>query len=272
MNLSQMYAAWLDSKKEEKDRDPKRLFVSDVGKCPRMVAYRMLETEMDFKAEQSKVNKTIMFDLAEHIEALLAEALKESGSLIAYQDGIDLSPRINWGGRLDIVATYNGGPRIIEVKTVHPNAFNYELDYYNHQCQAAVYDMYWWNTPEHHELPLLVYFDRGGQNTPVEQVVDYDADEIHMQMDNLEAMRDKLPELPGQMPKELHVRSYSKKIVLEPDHQCSYCDYALTCQPDMGKSVWAERDNADAPWTPKKAADPVVLAGFATKMAMEVLL
>lgn len=273
MNLSATLAAHLNAQKEEKDRDPARLYVSDMGKCPRMVAYRIQQTELDPVAEQSKVNKTIMFDLAERIEANLADALRAEGNLLGYQDGISLLPHENWGGRLDIVAMYKGSPRIIEVKTIHPNAFNHDIDYPQHHMQAAVYDIYYDWAGAQHDYPIVVYFDRGGQNTSIEQDCGYSRAEIESEMRKLEQAREYAlrGDLPPKMKKELKLRSYGKQIVLEPNHQCAYCDYAMTCKPDTGKSVWAERPDNKSPFTAKKKADPEMLAEFAREMATEVL-
>jgi len=273
MNLSATLARHLNAQKEEKDRDPARLYVTDMGKCPRMVAYRIQQTEVDPVAEQSRINKTIMFDLAERIEVNLADALRAEGNLLGYQDGISLLPHENWGGRLDIVAMYKGSPRIIEVKTIHPNAFNHDIDYPQHHMQAAVYDIYYDWAGTQHDNPIVVYFDRGGQNTSVEQDCGYSRGEIEAQMVLLENARTTAlaGELPPQMPKVLKLRSYAKQVMLEPSHQCTYCDYAMTCKPDMSKSVWAERPDNKSPFAAKKKANPEKLAAFAREMALEVL-
>ena len=104
MSLSHLVAKHINRDKEEKERDPMRLFISDIGKCPREVAYRMLETERDYESEQEMVNKTIMFDLAERIERNIIEALDSEGILIGEQIDIEMEDRENWGGRLDILA------------------------------------------------------------------------------------------------------------------------------------------------------------------------
>lgn len=259
--LSSIYARYVTSKKEEKERDPLRLFISDIGKCPRSIAYRMFETEKDEVLPQTIINKAIMFDLAEYMEHTLKLAFEQQGIEVEYQFEIPMEDFDNWGGRGDIIADY-GGRRIIEVKTVHPNAFKFGLDYPEHTYQAAAYDLFCAEKYKLSAAPLLVYFDRGGQNTPVEKVVDYEIDTIMSLIGHLEDVRYMLPELPEKLGKVLKERNYKKNLVREPDYRCNYCDYAGTCMPDMSTQVWASREKNDMPYTAKRVADPEVLAVF----------
>lgn len=271
MNLSTIYANHVA--KEEKERDQYRLFVSDVGKCPRMAGYRMIGQQRDAISEQSHLNKLIMFDLAEYMERTLYWALIASGQAIAYQDDVEFPDRENWGGRLDIIAGYPLAmtPRIIEVKTLHPNAFRYGIDYEAHRQQASVYHIY---CEEKYGLslpPLLVYFDRGGTNTPQEQEVNVDKDHTLALMDELERARDKAynGKLPARASKVLKVRDAGKSIKLEPSPDCRYCDWQGTCVPHMGKEVWATRVDVEGPWQPTKKAKPDMLEAFADRMVSE---
>jgi hypothetical protein len=157
-------------KQVKKERDPYRLFLSDIGRCPRQVQYRLLQAEKNPTTIQADYNKTIMFSIAEFIESELAKALAVEGVLWGYQGDVDIYDRENWGGRYDLMADYEG-KRIIEVKTVHPNAFRYTLDYQAHRYQAWSYHHYLAEAEGLTEFPLLVYFDRGGQNTAQEVVV-----------------------------------------------------------------------------------------------------
>ena len=133
MSLSAIYADFV--KKEEKDRDPLRLFVTDAGKCHRQIAYRLLDTEKDYVSPQAEINKLIMFDIAEYLEETLWVALLESNKGVDYQQDVVMHDRENWGGRFDIIADYDGGERVIEVKSLYPGAFKYDINYPAHQHQ-----------------------------------------------------------------------------------------------------------------------------------------
>lgn len=259
MSLSHIVAAHINRDKEEKERDKERLFLSDIGKCPREVAYRLLGTEKDPETEQEKINKTIMFDLAERIEANLIEALEAEGMLIAEQDDVHMPDRTNWGGRFDIIADYNGR-RIIEVKSVYPGAFNYDLveRYPQHHHQANAYDMYCRDAYLLDAPPLLSYWDRGGQNTPREVPVQFTWTDTVREMDRLEVARAELPELPPKLGKVLNLKNWYKDIMLEPDGRCKrpYCKYTETCKQDMSTSCMAHREKEGGiwlPWEMKKA-------------------
>lgn len=272
MSLSEIYAWYYDSRQEKKERDQLRLYVTDLGKCKRQVAYRLLGTPKNPKADQTVVNESIMFDLADFLELQLCDALDAKGLLLDYQRGINIYDHENWGGRLDILADYHGA-RVIEVKSVRSNKFNYadELPDRAHSKQAAVYDHYIREEDGEDSLqaaPLLWYVDRGGSNTPLEFPIEYDWEEIDAEMCALDKIREALDifddeSLPPQMQKVLKLRSYGKKIVLEPPWNCGYCDYSDACQPDMRKSEWANFDKGSGLWTPTSRADIAKLVLFA---------
>jgi hypothetical protein len=274
LSLSTLVAAYINKDKEEKERDPERLFLSDIGKCPREVAYRMLQTKKDPRTPQEDINSSIMFDLAERIERNLIDTLDYEGLLIAEQDDVIMPDRENWGGRFDIIADYNGR-RVIEVKSVYPGAFNYDLveRYPQHHHQANAYDHYCYEVYELDAPPLLSYWDRGGQNTPQEVDVQWTWYQTMVEMDRLDLTRDKLPELPNRLGKVMNLKSWYKDIILEPDGRCKkpYCKYTETCKQNMSTSCMASRENVDSPWVMKKAAkgNEEQLAEFMSKLALK---
>ena len=271
MTLARIYAEYIAQGKKQKERDPKRLFCTDIGKCPRQAAYRMLETEKNYQSPEAIDNKNIMFELADHIEDVLWLALREKDPRAVYQRNVDIG-RDNWGGRSDIIADYNGR-RVIEVKTVRSNAMSNELPKRPHVYQATVYHGSLKDEEELEAPPLLVYFDRGGSNPPQEYVLDdweARAMEVVVLIDELEDVRYNLPELPDKLDKVITERSYGKTLMHEPPWECNYCDYSDTCKPNMSKSCWAERGYDDV-WTVKKAADRVKLEQWATKNAHDIL-
>lgn len=272
LGISGMLATWIAKQKQEKDRDPMRLYLSDLGKCPRQIQYRLLQTPTNPASEQSIVNKELMFRQADNIETDITQMFAEGGHLWGFQESIEIPDRENWGGRYDIIADYPT-KRIIEVKTLHPNAFRYDLDYPTHRLQAWSYHHYLAQTEELKEYPLLVYFDRGGSNTPVEQIVT--PQPVVAVMDELDCARFECnvdQEVKwNQLPKVLKIRNAGKTIKLEPDGRCQYCDYSQLCAPDMGTEAWANRPDDVHPWVPTKKADPEALEAFATTIVEDSL-
>ena len=260
MTLSHLVAAHINRDKEDKERDPKRLFLSDIGKCPREVAYRLMEAERDHETEQEKINKTIMFDLAERIERNVIDALDAEGMLIAEQLDIEMPDRTNWGGRLDILADYYGR-RVIEVKSKYPGAFKYDLTtkYIWEHHQARSYDHYCHDGYGLTAEPLLSYWDRGGQNTPQEVLVAVEWASTCQEMDVLDDTRERLPELPERLGKVLNLKNWYKDLILEPDGRCKrpYCKYTETCKQDMSTSCMASRTKEGGMWLPWKTKKAV---------------
>ena len=246
--------------RDEKDRDPLRLFCTDVGRCPRAVALRMTQAAKRPISENEARNQRFMWNLAEYIEEMLSFALADKEMLGGYQDSVPIDDHENWGGRLDILTTE---PRVIEVKTIRPNAFNFhDRPKKEHVYQAVIYQHYLG-----HELkPILVYFDRGGANTPEQYEVSYSWDRIATMMDELDAVRDNLPELPGILPPMLKRTDRGKNVKLMPDWRCGYCDYReASCQPHASTSLWVEGT------TIKPTADIDKLAEWAEEQADEAL-
>lgn len=268
VNLSQIYAEYIDSLKDKKVRDPQRLFVSDVGHCPRSVSYRIQETEKNPVADQTLWNKTIMFDLAQQMEWRMVEALDHAGLLIAEQLDVDIFDRENWGGRFDFIADVDG-IRVIEFKTANSNAFRHPFDRPDYRLQASVYHIYCEEEYGLDAQPLIPLFDRGGTNTYKWEEVVVEPEKVKYLMDELECVRNGM-EAP-QLEKVLVKRSYDKQIVLEPPWSCGWCDYSDVCKPDMGTSIWAVRKDNRDPWEAKKAADPVKLAAYCTSIVDEIL-
>ena len=258
MSLALIYDEYLQSLNEQKERDPLRLFVTDVGKCPRAVALRLSQAPKRTISEGEARNQRFMWDLAEYIESTLMNALSDKGLLEGYQLPIPIEDHENWGGRLDILTTE---PRIIEVKTVRSNAFNFDdRPKKEHVYQAAIYSHYL-------DAPAtLAYFDRGGANTPEEYEVEHEWEPLAKMMDELDAVRDDLPNLPPILPKVLKRTDHKKNIKCVPDWRCGYCDYReASCQPHTSSETWAEGSII------KPKADLDVLVKWAEEQADEIL-
>jgi hypothetical protein len=267
-SLFDIYAGYLDAMRIEKERDPKRLFVTDVGKCPRQVALRLIGAERKAILPHNKM----MWDLAEYIELTLMKALDAEGLLYEYQAPIRISDHENWGGRLDIVQfVADDTLRIDEVKTVRSNSFNYsDRPKRPHEYQGTIYDHYYDYGEHSHVAPVLWYADRGGSNPPEEYEVGCDFALVRPLMDELDAVRDNLPELPKMLPKVCKLASYGKVLKYVPDWQCGYCDYRdVSCHPDMSEETWGELRGT---WAWKQKAKLDVVSSWAQQEGKDAIL
>lgn len=260
--------------KVDKVRDPFRLYATDIGKCPRQVAYRLLSTEKDYESPEKQRNDQRMFDVAEFIEAMLTAAFMWRGDLISHQTPVLFAQRDNWGGRTDLIVELDGHRRIIEVKTHRGNASNYTLPKPPHVHQASSYHRELAKEYELDAQPLLWYVSRDGSGEPNEYEVPHVGYETQGLMDELDEARFEVKTegvgmLPPKLDKVLQLRSYGKTVSCEPSWQCGYCDYAGTCQPDMSKSTWAALDGNG--WVVKKAADVAILSAWGEEQAETML-
>jgi hypothetical protein len=274
VSLFETYDDYLVSMSIDKERDPHRLFVTDVGKCPRQVALRLLGHERKPILPQ----KRMMWDLAEYIEETLMKALDAAGELLEYQAPIDISDRENWGGRLDIVRSVDGNVQIVEVKTERSNALardkNGDLKKkhpkQNHVYQATIYDHYYDYEDCAALPPALWYAARGGSNPPYECEIVPDFAPIKFLMDELDEVRAALPEVPPMLPKTLKLVSYGKTLKYVAPWDCGYCDYAgLSCFPDMSEETWGSLDGG---WHPTDKAKLGLVSQWAAREGHEALL
>ena len=221
-----------------KERDPHRLYVTDVSKCRRAIAYRLLGA----KRAPLSAAKRIMFRQSEDIEWHVAAACLFAGILEDYQFTVVIRDRKNWGGRGDIGLK---GGTILEVKTMRSNAFQGsrgdDIPKPAHEAQVSVYHMYRCDTPD----PILLYVDRGGANPPVQVEITPTASHVVRNwMDECDSVRSgvvnggPLPDLPPmrlfrKAARESTINlggftiNWSGEVWYGPDWNCSdaYCDF-----------------------------------------------
>ena len=268
MDVSALIGEYLESNEEHKERND-RLYVTDVGRCPRSVAYDLMGAKKRTLSKHKAANKRFMFRLAHHVETDVGQALAHARIEYISQHPLEIDDHENWGGRPDFVIVRNGEMAYgIEVKSLHPNAFRFELPKKEHIYQTTIYKEYT-KTPEDW---LLWYGDRGGANTPQQFVVSsLLRDDCARLMDELDAVRAALPDIPPPAPKVLKftdkirgVAQY-KKVRLVPDWHCEYCDHReASCFPDMRTETWAEWTNG---WVPTRKANVDALSAFGVALS-----
>ena len=282
-----VYDRWLVHQEGERRKRNGRLYVSDVGKCPRRIGYDLLDTTAKPSDPVQHNNMLRKFRLGVLVEQEMLEALRWSGQLVDYHVHLDL--RDNWGGELDfLVKDYpdeGDGLRVFEMKGEFTKAYRFlaKEPRLEHTYQVGIYDDEMGGLP----LPPLVHYERlpdtkfskgSGEDLWCEYIIDPKPDTAPL-MDELDAMRSGLPELPGILPRVLKFTNKKRgsdqytKVSLVPDWRCNYCPYSNpeeggVCACETSVETWAEWDGG---WSQTKRADSGVLAGWAEGQADEAL-
>lgn len=118
------------AKEETNDRGG-RLYASQAGFCARAATLSAIEVY----SRPISVSSSYYTEIGNAIHNVVKRHLRDAGHLLAEEAHISV-PLLNLSGRIDIVANYDGTPRIIEVKScgkvpTSPHA--------SHFAQAAIY-------------------------------------------------------------------------------------------------------------------------------------
>ena len=284
MNLAATYGSapspydlWLVHLNEERRRKRNgRLYVSDLGKCPRQVAYWLLDTPARKEEPLARWNSLRKMRGGVLYEDELRKALEWSGQLVEYHHHFDL--RDNWGGELDFIVKDYPVPgipeRVLEQKTEFNKAylFRVKAPSPDHVYQTTTYDDALGGLPAppivHYErMPDTKYAKGSGANLWCDHVIDPKPDVTPL-MDELDAMRASLPELPDILPRGLKRTDRGKNIRLVPDWRCGYCYFR---KEEMGDGGVCKCNRSTETWvegtTIKPKADIDKLAEWAEEQA-----
>jgi hypothetical protein len=227
---------WLDPTPFGGDEwDPETLHLSELGACPRAIAYRLSGEPEKPRSLSSIANREVMFWAGYRFHYLTYSALNWAGLLVDHEIAAKLSH--GWSGRADaIIRPVQHGEDLIgyDMKTVLPNALKYVWDMpKTKDClQVGGYAF-----ASLFDKAVIEYADRAGSNTPKECEVAAGAwaKRVPAIMAELEHVRDNVPELPPILPqvynghfKEQGNAGTLDTITLENDWRCNYCDYHLT--------------------------------------------
>ena len=249
-SLQQLRAAYLASSDGAKywldptpfapeEWEPDTLHASDIGSCPRKVAYRLSHAPQKPRSSSSEANRAIMFWAGYRLHYLTYSALEWADLLLCHEQPVDF-PK-DWGGRLDAIIfpdhTHPENKVLYDMKTVLPNALKYSYDMPKAKdcLQIGSYALF---RPDNIQDGVIEYCDRAGSNTPKEcevmlgHVWPLKASDL---MKTLEAARDGLPDLPDTLPQTYapHFKWDGSRMNLDSidlvtPWDCGYCDYHLT--------------------------------------------
>jgi hypothetical protein len=238
--------------------DDTLLHVSDLCSCPRQVALRLTSAAMrDFTHEEAR-KKAYRFYLANFLHEQQFIAWAEAGILIEKECSIRGYLPKGWTGRFDAIVNYNGGPRIVDVKTVEYLQKTGTYPKPSHAAQVACYQKFigddWGLTHD----ALLFYIQRNLMHYQAQECAvslnDHNALFVEQEMARLEAVRNALPDLPPILARTLKftgrkVKGQYKEISLVTNHSCTtdWCDYSMgpSCTPDVGSDLIAFREDGD---------------------------
>jgi hypothetical protein len=231
-----------------KDWNPKNFHSSMLGKCPRANVFQMAEAE---KLEQTKAqvqakNQTFLLGLL--AEDVVVNSMADRRWLLGHNTRVPNDKHPKWTGTNDItIQVPKYGMGVVEVKSVHPNAFNYQDNFpYEHNVLQMLFYLYGWkNGGFPCNMGALFYMSRGGGAEPLEFW--YQANESNEM--RLEAAIKEVEDAwcdfveNGELPPILDRQEkfkYDKKkaawaLYLEPNWWCkTRCDYAgAACDPNL---------------------------------------
>ena len=224
--------------------DDNKLHVSDLGACARATMYRLSGEPRRERTDEEQRKQECLFWLANRIHDEMYEAWSEAGVLLEKECSLQGYLPKGWTGRFDCVLDYNGGRRIVDVKTVIYLQKTAIYPKPAHMMQVACYDAFVHEDWDLTMPPVVFYVQNNFQHDiAVECVVSHDEpmqNIIVKRMAELEHYRDKLPELPPILPRTMKygkkVRGKSNEVVVGPDSKCNpkYCDWCTgACQPDL---------------------------------------
>jgi hypothetical protein len=146
-----------------------KVHASEVGYCPRKMAYRMLGAP----SKPLTAQKIKMFNLAHHLHFIFCKGLEYKGLL--YDSEVDLSESMPEGvtGRYDYRRRLEPGKddvlRLGDIKTSHPNIIKYTntLPKVEAVVQVSIYHAFHFDQERLDPMAEALYNDRGGQNPSV---------------------------------------------------------------------------------------------------------
>ena len=218
------------------DRQTNHLHCSALAKCKREVVLDYF----GFKKKPRTLATYILFELANFIHKLFADAMEQSGKFKMIGNEYDISDGLPDGvsGRSDLFMEHikHQIKILIDTKTAHPNLFikkyDSQLPNPDHLPQMRSYDYGWTNLNLIPDLLELMYFDRGGSNTPqVHEVTKWSKEEMESLFNEYkkvieEYRTDKI------MPPKLELNSLIKPrtVYLWKEWNCGYCDFeGISC-------------------------------------------
>ena len=233
----------------------KTLHISQLGKCPRMQMYRLLDAPKKKRGEDSLANDELMFFQGNIIHALSVGACDWAGILVSFEESLPNLP-LGWSGHYDLVYDdrSEGCHVCRDFKTVRQNAFDwaYEWPKPEESAQMRGY-LRFLETVAYGEIE---HIDRGGANPPQVHPVFHHNAWVDDKMLELDAYASNMFELPPVLPWEfkLTYRKVNNELVhkwanvwYQNNWQCGWCDYLHGKENKKTGEWWIHPDSPCKP-------------------------
>ena len=165
-DFDRVVADYLNRFKDNWDGGDFNIHASEVGYCPRKMAYRMIRVpKIPLTAQKVK-----MFNLGNYIHGLVYRSLDHSGLLYDKEQKLNEWLPEGVGGTFDyrrrLVKGDDAVLRLGDIKSMHPNMIKYTktLPKVEAVVQASLYHAYHPDQERLDKKAEILYTDRGGQN------------------------------------------------------------------------------------------------------------
>ncbi len=240
ISWDEVLAKWIQDGKpvhftpDNTKRDNTVLHVTDVGDCPRKVAYKLLGHK-----EVRPPQDYIMLDAGTDRHNKMYNALAHAK--YDFQCEVPAPMPDGWSGTCDLLIADTTDCDLKDFKTVRAAAFRREASFPEwpkpaHRQQVHIYK-YWLDKRAPIGALSIVYMDRDGSNQSQEKAVLTEAPDVPALMAEYEAVRDALPYMPDPLKRlgltwkdkrPLKSGGFSADLYDGVDWRCSYC-YMRDC-------------------------------------------
>jgi len=261
INWDEVLARWIQDgkpvyiKPDNSKRDNAVLHVTDVGDCPRKVAYKLLGHQ-----EVRPPQDYIMLDAGTDRHNKMYNALAHAK--YDFECEVPAPMPAGWSGTCDLLIADTTDCDLKDFKTVRAAAFKREASYPewpkpSHCQQVHIYKWAFNQDTKRVKALSIVYMDRDGSNQSQEKAVLTEAPDVPALMAEYEAVRDALPYMPDPLKrlglawidrrplknqKDANGRTYerdkrfSADLYDASDWRCRYC-YMKDCTMTGAKSL-----------------------------------
>ena len=200
---------YLDKEREREDRERIKFYISEIGKCPRVVFFRFKRAPKgEIEAERLRV-----FEFGNHIQQIISRPLFALGLVRATEVSIPAQAIIS--GKADLIISIEGEPYVIDVKSIsgRKNLEKMEKPLPEHYWQVQLY-LHYFRIPK----GILLYVNKDTQELK-EFIFDYKEKVASELLDWFEKLK-------------LKIESKTVPVRLKdyPENwQCTKCQYREIC-------------------------------------------
>ncbi len=222
-------------RRESKDKNA--LWVSDIGKCRRMIWYSWQNIP-----KQEKIDEVILkLNLGNFIHEGLSNTLAQTTDFnVLKVEWSDVSEGLPFGmrGRLDVLLMDNKlSNEIYPIDWKSVMNFKYQT---NFPKMRDVYQLQLYIEGLIKFYPdikrgKIIYVDKAGAQKPVEVWVNRNVKIIDKVKNEYVCLKD-MKEPPQQLEREYEMGDKNCSIYIAPNWQCKLCDYATMCEPNTSRN------------------------------------